>query len=65
MACVGASCGGRLTLRARRGLHMQAVRQAEHLALLKLTDNKQQEEHRKQTDNLKKMLQVRGAGRAR
>lgn len=37
---------------------VQAVRQSEHLALLKLLDNKQQEEHKKQRDNLQKMLQV-------
>ena len=36
----------------------QAVRQAEHLALLKLNDAKQKEEHKKQTDNLKRMLQA-------
>lgn len=37
----------------------QAVRQGEHLALLKLNDSKQQEEHAKQTGTLRKMLQVR------
>ncbi|GAB4822706.1 hypothetical protein N2152v2_009752 [Parachlorella kessleri] len=35
----------------------QAMRQSEHLALLKLADAKQKEEHKKQTDNLQKMLQ--------
>ena len=34
------------------------MRQSEHLALLKLADAKQKEEHKKQSDNLQKMLQV-------
>lgn len=37
---------------------LQAVRQGEHLSLLKLADEKQKQEQKKHIENLKKMLQV-------